>query len=79
MLMTSSKQEKHLLFKSSFLTIKHYVSVKALCVSNLSATFQQDSIKDREAAAILKQTVLAVFHTQQSKDDATITVTPLSI
>ena len=72
MLMTSPKQEKHLLFKSSVLTLKH-------CVSNLSAKFQQDSIKDREAAAILKQTVLAVFDTQQSKDDVTITVTPLSI
>ena len=65
MSMTSSEQEKRYYVKSNFLN--HYVC----------QIFLPSFKKDEEAAAILKYIVLAIFNTQQSKDD--IKVTSLSI
>ena len=65
--MTSSEQEKRYYVKSDFLNLKHYVC----------QIFLPSFKKDEEAAAILKYIVLAIFNTQQSKDD--VKVTSLSI
>ena len=54
-MMTSSEQEKHLLIQ-----IKLFQS-KAAFVLNVSAKFEQDQIKDEEAAPILIWTVFSNF------------------
>ena len=63
MLTTSSEQEKRYYVKSNFLNLKHYVC----------QIFLPSFKKDEEAAAILKKIVLAIFNTQQSKDDVKVT------
>ena len=55
MLMTSSKQDKHL-----FIQIQLFQS-KAVFVLNVSAKFEINQIKDEEAAPILIQTVFSNF------------------
>ena len=67
MSITSSEQEKLYYVKSNFLNLKQYVC----------QIFLPSLKKDEEAAAILKYIVLAIFNTQQSKDD--VKVTSLSI
>ena len=54
-LMTSSEQEKRLLIQ-----IQRFRS-NAVFVLNISAKFEQDQIKDEEAATTLIQTVLSNF------------------
>ena len=46
-------------------------------MSNISAQFQYDRIKDEEMTAISKQALFSTFYTQQRTDD--VIVTSLSI
>ena len=55
MLMTSSEQDKHLLIQIQFF------QSKGVLVPNVSAKFEQDQIKDEEAAPILTWTVFSNF------------------
>ena len=68
MLMTSSKQGKHLLIK-----VQLFHS-NVVLVLNVSAMFEWDQIKDEEAAPILRL-FSAVIDTQQNKDDVIMDLT----
>ena len=63
MLLTSSKQEKHLLIH-----IKLFQS-KAVFMLNVSAKFEWEQINDEEGAPILILTVFYIFDTHRSKYD----------
>ena len=62
-LMTSSEQEKRLLF-----LIQLYCS-KATLVLNVPAKFEYDWIKDKKQHLFIYRLFSAVFDTRQSKDD----------